>query len=76
MEEIDREDSHNMPFMEEVLYSKHPYRKNSFVFTLNNTEQKDKGAEYINFLCVRFIDLVKCKKKAFKKGVYLTKKAY
>lgn len=75
IEEIDTDDSRHLGDIEEVLYSKHPYRKNSFVFTLNNTEEKG-GAEYINFLCIRFTDLVRCKKKAFKRAVYLTKKAY
>lgn len=76
IEEINIEDSQYLPEIEEVLYSKHPYRKNSFVFTLNNTEEKQDGAEYINFLCIRFTDLVRCKKKAFKRATYLTKKAY
>lgn len=76
VEEIDPDDSKYLPDIEDVLYSKHPYRRNSFVFTLNNTENKEGGAEYINFLCIRFTDLVKCKKKVYKSGIYLTKKAY
>jgi len=50
IEEIDPEDSKYLPEIEDALYSRHPYRKNSFVFTLNNTEDKQSGIDYINFL--------------------------
>lgn len=76
VEEIDIKNDHYLSEIEDVLYSKHPYRRNSFVFTLNNAEKKQEDAEYINFLCIRFTDIVRCKKKAFEKAIYLTKKAY
>lgn len=76
VEEIDPEDSKYFPDIEDALYSIHPYRKNSFVFTMNNTEELNKECDFINFLVIRFTDIVMCKKKSFKKGIFLTQKAY